>query len=75
MGEIVAASAEEDVLYGNSFDKILKMKTVYILSRNVDLEKKRITNLMTYGTIDKLKDFHKLEQGFIEYIKLAEDSE
>lgn len=76
LGEIVAASAEEDVVYGNSLEKILNMKTVYILSRNVDLEKKRITNSMTYGTIDKLKDFHKLEQkGFIEYIKSAEDHE
>lgn len=74
--EIVAASAEEEVLSGNLLDKIQKMKTGNILSRNVDLGLKRITNSMTYGTIDQLKDFNKLEhKGIVEYIKSAEDQE
>ena len=38
------------------------MKTVYLLSRNVDGKNMKITDLMTYGTIDQLKNFIRLEQ-------------
>jgi flavin reductase (DIM6/NTAB) family NADH-FMN oxidoreductase RutF len=69
LGEIVAASGDADVLVGTSPEKVEKMKTVYVLSRNVDIQAMRTTNSMTYGTFDRLKDFLKLEaDGSIEQI-------
>jgi len=70
LGEIVAASGDQDVLKGLSPEKVERMKTVYVLSRNVDTLNMKITNSMTYGTIDQLKDFLKLEEdGSVEYVK------
>ena len=70
LGEIVAASGDEDVLAGTVLEKIQRMKTVFLLSRSVDTINMKITNDMTYGTIDKLKDFDKLEnEGVIDYIE------
>ena len=69
LGEIVAASGDEQVLRGTSPEKMRAMKTVFVLSRNIDLMEAKITNGMTYGTIDQLKDFNKLEQGVVEYIR------
>ena len=69
LGEIVAASGDNDILTGTSSEKVEKMKSVYVLSRNVDALNMKTTNSMTYGTIDRLKDFLKLEKdGSIEYI-------
>jgi len=69
LGEIVAASGEEEVLTGTSPEKMKEMKTVFVLSRNVDTINMQIASGMTYGTIDRLKDFDKLEQeGIVEYI-------
>jgi hypothetical protein len=70
LGEIVAASGDEEVLTGTSPAKMKAMKTVFVLSRNVDTINMQITNGMTYGTIDRLRDFDKLEQeGIVEYIR------
>jgi len=70
LGEIVAASGDEQVLSGTSPEKIQEMKPVFVLSRNVDTINMRITNAMTYGTIDRLKDFDKLEQDrIVEYVR------
>jgi hypothetical protein len=69
LGEIVAASGDNDVLAGTSPEKVENMKTVYVLSRNVDTLNMKTTNSMTYGTIDRLKDFLQLEKdGSVEYI-------
>ena len=69
LGEIVAASGDEDVLTGTSPDKVEGMKTAFILSRSVDTLNMKTTNSMTYGTIDRLKDFLQLEKdGSIEYV-------
>jgi flavin reductase (DIM6/NTAB) family NADH-FMN oxidoreductase RutF len=69
LGEIVAASGDQDVLAGTSPEKVGRMKTVYVLSRNIDVIDMKITNSMTYGTIDRLKDFLQLEKdGSIEYV-------
>jgi len=62
LGEVAAASGDEEILSGSAPNKVRGMKTVYLLSRNVDGKNMRITNQMTYGTIDKLKDFIRLEQ-------------
>jgi flavin reductase (DIM6/NTAB) family NADH-FMN oxidoreductase RutF len=62
LGEIVAASGDPDILAGTSPEKVDSMKTVYVLSRNVDVLEMKLTNSMTYGTIDKLKDFLQLEK-------------
>ncbi len=59
LGEIAAASGDEEVLAGTPMEKIQRMKTVLLLSRNVDTVNMKITNPMTYGTIDRLKDFIK----------------
>lgn len=70
MGKIVAASGDEEILARTSLEKIQRMKTVFLLSRSVDTINMKITNDMTYGTIDKLKDFDKLEnEGVIDYIE------
>jgi flavin reductase (DIM6/NTAB) family NADH-FMN oxidoreductase RutF len=69
LGEIVAASGDEDILGGTSPEKIENMRTAYVLSRNVDGLNMEVTNSMTYGTIDRLKDFLKLEKdATIEYV-------
>ena len=69
LGEIVAASGDAEILGGTSPEKIGKMRTAFVLSRNVDVFDMKITNLMTYGTIDRLKDFGKLEgESSIEYV-------
>jgi flavin reductase (DIM6/NTAB) family NADH-FMN oxidoreductase RutF len=62
LGEIVAASGNQDVLGGTSPEKVERMKTVYVLSRNVDTLNMKTTNSMTYGTFDRLKDFLQLEK-------------
>ena len=70
LGEIVAASGDSDVLTGKSPEKVEKMKTVYVLSRNVDAQNMETTNSMTYGTIDRLKDFLQLEKdGSAEFVE------
>lgn len=70
LGEIVAASADAEVLGGTSPEKIERMKTVYVLSRSVDTLNMQTTNSMTYGTIDQLKDFLKLEKdGTVETVR------
>jgi flavin reductase (DIM6/NTAB) family NADH-FMN oxidoreductase RutF len=70
LGEIVAASGDRDVLTGTSPEKVAGMKTVYVLSRNVDAQRMQTTNSMTYGTIDRLKDFLQLEKdGSVEYVE------
>ncbi len=69
LGEIVAASGDQDVLEGTSPEKVEKMKTVYVLSRSVDALKVKTTNSMTYGTFDRLKDFLQLEKdGSTKYV-------
>jgi flavin reductase (DIM6/NTAB) family NADH-FMN oxidoreductase RutF len=69
LGEIVAASGDSDVLTGTSPEKVEEMKTVYVLSRNVDALNMKTTNSMTYGTIDRLKDFLQLEKdGTVEFV-------
>jgi len=69
LGEIVAASGEYDVVAGTSPEKVERMRTVYVLSRNVDAQIMKITNSMTYGTFDSLKDFLELERdGSVEYV-------
>jgi len=67
LGEVVAASGDEEVLSGSAPKKVQGMKTVYLLSRNVDSINMKVTNQMTYGTIDKLKDFIRLEREGIIY--------
>jgi len=62
LGEVVATSGDEGVLSGSAPKKVQCMTTVYLLSRNVDGKKMKITNLLTYGTIDQLKNFIRLEQ-------------
>ncbi len=75
MGEIVAASGDAEVLTGTSAEKMKEMKTVFFSSRNVDMISMQITNGMTYGTIDRLKDFNKLEQeGTVEYVEVPPKS-
>ncbi len=70
LGEIVAASGDEDALSGTSSDKVASMKTVYVLSRSVDAAKMELTDPMTYGTIDRLKDFLKLShEGVVAYMR------
>lgn len=70
LGEVVAASGDEGVLVGSAPEKIQRMKTVFLLSRNVDSINMKTTNQMTYGTIDRLKDFLKLEgEGVIDYVQ------
>jgi flavin reductase (DIM6/NTAB) family NADH-FMN oxidoreductase RutF len=69
LGEIVAASGDKDILEGTSPEKVARMKTVFVLSRNVDAPYMKTTNSMTYGTFDRLKDFLKLEKdGSVEYV-------
>jgi flavin reductase (DIM6/NTAB) family NADH-FMN oxidoreductase RutF len=69
LGEIVAASGINDVLAGTSTEKVERMRTVFVLSRNVDALNMKTTNSMTYGTIDRLKDFLKLKKdGSAEYV-------
>jgi hypothetical protein len=69
LGEIVTASGDNDVLAGTSPEKVERMRTVFVLSRNVDALNMKTTNSMTYGTIDRLKDFLKLEKdGSVEYV-------
>jgi flavin reductase (DIM6/NTAB) family NADH-FMN oxidoreductase RutF len=69
LGEIVAISGDQDVLAGTSPEKVEGMRTVYVLSRNVDAQNMKTTNSMTYGTIDGLKDFLKLEKdGSVEKV-------
>ena len=69
LGEIVVASGDNDVLAGTSPEKVERMKTVYVLSRNVDAQNMKTTNSMTYGTFDRLKDFLQLEKdGSVEYV-------
>jgi flavin reductase (DIM6/NTAB) family NADH-FMN oxidoreductase RutF len=69
LGEIVAASGDNDVLAGTSPEKVERMRTVFVLSRNVDAQSMKTTNSMTYGTIDRLKDFLQLEKdGSVEYV-------
>jgi flavin reductase (DIM6/NTAB) family NADH-FMN oxidoreductase RutF len=69
LGEIVAASGDDNVLAGTSPEKVERMKTVFVLSRNVDALQMTNTNSMTYGTIDRLKDFLELEKdGSVEYV-------
>jgi len=69
LGEIVAASGDEEVIAGTALQKIQRMKPVLLLSRNVDAINMKITNHMSYGTIKRLKDFYKLEnEGIIDYI-------
>jgi hypothetical protein len=61
---------QAEVLTGTSPEKMKAMKTVFVLSRNVDMINRQITNGMTYGTTDRLKDSDKLEQeGIIEYVR------
>jgi flavin reductase (DIM6/NTAB) family NADH-FMN oxidoreductase RutF len=70
LGEIVAASGDQNVLAGTSPEKVERMKTVFVLSRNIDTLNMKPTNSMTYGTIDRLKDFLQLEKdGSVEYVK------
>ena len=70
LGEVVAASGDGEILVGNAQEKIQRMNTVFLLSRNVDSSNLKTINHMTYGTIDKLKDFAKLEhEGVIDYIQ------
>ena len=70
LGEIVTASGDRDILTGTSPEKVERMKTTYVLSRNVDALHMKTTNSMTYGTIDRLKDFLELEKdGSIKYVK------
>ena len=65
----MAASGDNDVLAGTSPEKVERMRTVFVLSRNVDALNMKTTNSMTYGTIDRLKDFLKLEKdGSVEYV-------
>jgi len=69
LGEIVAASGDEEVLMGTAQEKIKAMGTALVLSRSVDAANSRITDYMTYGTIDKLKGFIRLQQeGIIECV-------
>ena len=57
LGEVLAASGDKEVLAGNAPEKIQRMKTVLVLPRSEDSIKVKITNQLTYGTIDQLKDF------------------
>ena len=67
LGKVVASSGDKEVLTGTAPEKIQGMKTVLILPRSVDSTNMKITNQLTYGTINQLKDFLKLEkQGTIE---------
>jgi flavin reductase (DIM6/NTAB) family NADH-FMN oxidoreductase RutF len=71
-GEIVAASGDEDVLTGTSSERVAAMKTVYVLSRSADAARMEITDPMTCGTIDRLKDFvHLSHTGTVKYMRSA----
>jgi len=69
LGEIVAASADREVLAGTAGQKMAGMRPVFVLSRSVDLGRMSITDQLTYGTVDRLKDFLKLEkEGIVEVV-------
>jgi flavin reductase (DIM6/NTAB) family NADH-FMN oxidoreductase RutF len=69
LGRIVAASADADVLGGTSSEKMARLRSAYVVSRNVDLLQMKITSPLAFGTIDRLKDFVKLEkERVVEYL-------
>jgi flavin reductase (DIM6/NTAB) family NADH-FMN oxidoreductase RutF len=61
LGKIVAASGDRDVLAGTAEERIQRMRTVFLLQEYADAINMKFTSSNTYGTIDKLKDFDKLE--------------
>jgi hypothetical protein len=47
-----------------------EMNPIFILPRSVDLLNSETTNPLTYGTIDRVRDFLKLERkGIVEYVQ------
>ena len=59
-GEIVAASADEEVLYCRAKEKIAAMRIPYLTNRNIDARNWKVKDPQMCGIITQLKDFWKM---------------
>lgn len=59
-GQIVAASADEDVLYGSTEKKLSEMKTPYIVETSVDGRNWKLRDAKMVGIVSQLEDFMKM---------------
>jgi len=61
-GKIVAASADEDVLYGSAEEKLDAMETPYITNRSVDGRDWKAKDPQMCGIISQIKNFWEMSR-------------
>lgn len=59
-GQVVAASADEDVLYGDGISKLAAMRTPYITNRSVDAASWTATGPQLCGLVGGMEDFWEM---------------
>jgi flavin reductase (DIM6/NTAB) family NADH-FMN oxidoreductase RutF len=62
-GQVVAASADEDVLHGRGVSKLAALRTPYITNRSVDASSWTATGPQLCGLVGQVKDFWEMTRN------------
>jgi flavin reductase (DIM6/NTAB) family NADH-FMN oxidoreductase RutF len=62
-GQVVAASADEDVLHGHGVSKLATLRTPYITNRSVDASSWTATGPQLCGLVGQVKDFWEMTRN------------